>query len=148
MPYVTFVDTDYRDKLMRQIDYVDGTREFCRDIEATYTSLPNSDIYSPDYFTLLDVSGSITKDDIESNERYRFIFWYRVFDVLDKCRLIKELWANRYYNTNSTYKENLEALENSNRRFWVFCIEFYDLFTKQYAGIYDEYRLGVPSLTQ
>lgn len=118
-------------------------------MEATYTT-PGTPTgkYSETYFTLLDVNASNTVELIKASKEYRFIFWYRVFDFLDKCRLIKELWANRFYNSALSYVENLESLDGSGLSFWVYCIQLYDLCTTLYPSVYDEYRLGAPSLTQ
>ena len=145
----TFPETQHRTILVNRIDYVNATATFSQEMESTYTASGTpTGKFSENYFKLLDVDASNTVESIKTSKEYRFIFWYRVFDFLDKCRLIKELWANRFYNSALSYVENLESLDDLGHSFWVYCIQLYDLCTTLYPSVYDEYRLGAPSLTQ
>lgn len=71
-----------------------------------------------------------------------------MFDFLDKCRLVKEVWEARLYDLNQTYNENLDNLVGVNLDVWVYCIQFYDLFRQRYPILYDELRVRAPTLTQ
>lgn len=148
MPDSLFQSTNQREALMNEIDYVNATSYFVDTVEEANTGGPATKYNATNYFTLLDVEPTLTVNTITNDRNYRFIFWFRIFDWLDKCRLVKEVWATRMYNNSLTYKENLEALTVLNLDFWVYCIQLYDAFRDKYPVIYDEYRLRAPALTQ
>lgn len=141
MPSTLFSSTIERNTLMNQIDYVNGTSTFMNQLEA-------GTHYSTQYFTLQDIPATPSVSDITNEVVYRFIFWWRVFDFLDKCRLVKEVWEARLYDLNQTYNENLDNLVGVNLDVWVYCIQFYDLFRQRYPILYDELRVRAPTLTQ
>jgi hypothetical protein len=127
---------------MNEIDYVNTTITFVSEIEA-------GTAYDTNYFTLGDVTPAPTKSDIIEDDVLRFLFWYRVFTFVDKCRCVKEVWSDRLYDTSMTYTENLQDLiDTYGLDVWVFCISFFDLFTRTYRSVYDEYRIRSPVLTQ
>jgi len=92
---------------MEAIDYVNGTVAFVTDLEtgAAYDSI---------YFSLADLpvapSGAV---EIREDRNLRFIFWWRVFHFIDKCRLIREVWLAHLYDSNISYFENLIELRDT-----------------------------------
>ena len=158
-PIGTFTNVE-RNRLMEQIDYGYGTRQFISDLESGCTTslgLRGSK-YNVSWFKLADTYATPqygpdrTADEILSSTELRFVFWYRFMDFMDKCRLVKEAWINVVYDdSNYTYSQNLDRLADPgihNLPLLTALIQFYDQVKQRFSLVYDEYRVRAPSLTQ